>query len=270
MQKYTQTQLNEMTVNQRCLKSSHSLTYKLIKTDTIHNAIASHGFSLDKTTTIRPRKTENVGYTKHITRFNPSQDLISRLNLDVSEGIPQLIVINDHNAKSSLRLIIGYLRFVCNNGMVSYNALFERRIRHVGNVETRINSALTELVALFPQFCQHIAKFKSIQLDASQVSQFVTLAGQLMAPKAKLIKNTSLLDVVLRPEDSQNDLWSVLNRIQEKVVTRPIRLEYIIDQVDKSTNQLVEVNKVTRLKISEATKLKNNLALWQHAEKLAA
>ena len=268
--KYTQVQLNALTVNQRATRVT-SFKYRLIKSDEIYNALTSQGFELVKTITVKPRKSTNVGFTKHVSTFRPSQSMIETLGLDVSEGIPQLIVINDHSGKSSLRLIIGYLRFVCSNGLVSFNSLFERRVKHVGNVESRIETSIQELVAMFPQFCKHIETMKSIQLTDDQVNNFISYAGKERLPDAKSISNLNLVNLAKHQVDADNNLWSVFNRIQENLITSPVKLEYTIDVKNKVTGQVETINKSTfKKRNSPNSNVQLNRALWRYAETLAA
>ena len=47
-----------------------------------------------------------------------------------TDGAPELIIIDSHDGSKSLRLALGYIKFLCMNGCIAGDLIYNRRFRH--------------------------------------------------------------------------------------------------------------------------------------------
>jgi hypothetical protein len=111
---------------------------------------------------------------------------------------------------------------VCENGLVISTEQFnDVKMRHMGYTFEELQVQIKEMVELLPLTVESMNKMKSIQLSDEQA---VTLAKKSLSTRFTddQIKSFDIdLEKLLeptRPEDKGNDLWSVFNVIQEKIL----------------------------------------------------
>jgi hypothetical protein len=79
--------------------------YQPIATQGLIDALVSEGYQVNDTILTRPHKKEKQGFQKHMIR-------LSRPDLDFKiEGLrPELVIINSHDASTSLKIMLGVFR----------------------------------------------------------------------------------------------------------------------------------------------------------------
>jgi hypothetical protein len=82
------------------------------------------------------------------------------------------------------------------------------------DLQTKINEA----VSSFPGLVEKINKFQNVELDTKQVKEFAKKAAKIRFGDEVKIDVNELLTVE-RNEDAGDSLWTVFNRVQEKLVT---------------------------------------------------
>ena len=108
---------------------------------------------------------------------------------------------------------------VCSNGLVVADEQFgEMKIRHMGYDFEALQLLITEIVDKLPLTVESMNKFKNKQLSQEQKQKFALEALGLRFDTENKTFNVSEFLTPTRKEDEGNDLWSVFNLVQEKLV----------------------------------------------------
>lgn len=168
-------------------------------------------------------KEENQAYATHLIEF------VHRDNLGknaLAEEFPTIKIRNNHLATRSLKGDTGIYRKVCSNGLVmrvSEGNSF--RVVHHKNFSDEVVSQVINVFKNFYNVREKIETFKTIELDKSQKTDLSRLVavehfGQEIITLNDQ-KGNSLEKRILRPKrraDNKNDLWTILNVIQENII----------------------------------------------------
>lgn len=187
--------------------SSRSEKYKVVPTREIASRFKELGFVVDDYMEARVRKTDRIGYQKHMVRLsNPS--LVSAHG-DIKL---QLLVTNSHDGSTSFKMQLGFYRFVCSNGLIVGETFESVRLRHTGDIVEEIDEAIERIVAQTNRLDVLISKMKSKELSPLESARFIEEAIQI-----RNLKGLNELPI-LRPEDMGSDLFTLYNRVQEMLV----------------------------------------------------
>ena len=173
---------------------------------------------------VAARKKMTRGYQKHMIVFRHPDLMVE--GQDGDNVWPQIIMTNSHDGKNSFTFQAGMYRLVCSNGLVIADQEFgSMKIRHMGYDFDTLRETINEMVEKLPLTVESMNKFKNTELTKPQMYD---LARKALATRFKVQKNQKVdqvykinLDEFLSPvrkEDAGNDLWSVFNLVQEKVV----------------------------------------------------
>ena len=162
----------------------------------------------------RVRLADRRGFQKHLIRFQ-RKDIISK----VGEYAPEIALLNSHDRSSAYQIHAALFRFVCNNGLMVADTVFNHiSIRHSGHETAEVLKASFEMLAKVPELTEKVELFKARRLTETEATEFAKQALTLRyEDEAETpIKPLKLL-TAHRHEDQGNDLWSVFNRIQENL-----------------------------------------------------
>jgi hypothetical protein len=111
---------------------------------------------------------------------------------------------------------------VCENGLVVSTKEFENvKIRHMGYTFEELQAQIRAMVEQLPLTVDSMNKMKSVQLDEQTAIEFATRALATRFPEEEIQRITIDAKELLkptRPEDNGNDLWSIFNIVQEKLI----------------------------------------------------
>ena len=204
--------------------SEVSKHYTHIPTDRVIDDMEKLGWGVIDAKQVSARKKATKGFQKHMLVFRHPDLMVE--GKDGDDVWPQIIMTNSHDGKNSFTFQAGMYRFVCSNGLVIADQEFGKmKIRHMGYDFETLRGTIEEMVEKLPLTVESMNKFKQTELTKPQKYD---LARRAIATRFKLQKNQKVdqvykidLDEVLRPvrkEDAGDDLWSVFNLVQEKVV----------------------------------------------------
>ena len=202
-------------------KAKH-LTDKYIQTPTIRvvEDLMNLGWEVTKVQEVKSRK--YAGFQKHLIMFRHPDIMIKGANGD--DSCPQILLTNSHDGKAAFNFRVGIFRFVCSNGLVISDADFGvMSIRHMNYTFESLQAKVAEMISKLPGLVNKINLFKSKTLTDAQMADFATKAAALRTKK-----RVNIMDVLTptRKEDEGNDLWSVFNRVQEKVIDGDFKYGY--------------------------------------------
>lgn len=231
-----------------------SQKYHFIPTIDIVNEIRSHNWYPTAVQEASVMDTSKDGFQRHMVRFRHFDDLLTP-----QENAIEILLFNSHDRSSSFSVSAGIYRFVCANGLVLADSVFESyRIKHLGDQESDVQGAVERIIEVKPMLESKINDFGSIQLSTPEKLSFAKLATDVRFEKHLEVDPHALL-VPHRVEDEQDDLYTVLNVIQENL------LRGNITGVNKNTGRRFTSKAIKSI----AKDVEINKSLWSMAERIA-
>ena len=170
---------------------------------------------------VKARKNTTKGFQKHLLTFRNPDVVIN--GKDGDTVFPQILLTNSHDGKNAFTFTAGLFRLVCSNGLVIADQKFEDvKMRHMGYTFEDLQVQIKEMVERLPLTVESMNRMKAIELTTKQMKDLAqkSLTTRFTEDQLKVAKIN--LDEIINPvrdEDKGNDLWSVFNVIQEKIIT---------------------------------------------------
>lgn len=213
------------------------------------------------------QKSKDPDHTKH-------EVFLRHGDYPAFEGIyPEIRVVNSHNRLASFAFYVGLYRMVCSNGLIVADKVFEElHLRHIGY-------EFSDVLALVGTIVQNIkgiqnSVFQMQNRSISKADEF-TFALRAIAKRypeyvdeengwvnSLAIQNAIDMDEFLAPlrdEDKNNDVWTIYNKVQEKLMKGGFKRVGTKDNIAK----LVRPVKNIKLDIDL------NKSLWELAKSFA-
>lgn len=175
----------------------------------------------------RKSKGKSSIFSKHMVSFQNPEIMIKGKNSD--DAFPRIILTNSHDGLQSFRFSIGIFRLVCSNGLVIADEEFsDFRIRHKGYTFDELRAMVRETVDKLPEKIQVMNNMKArimtvdekekLALDAMLIRSGI-VPDSIQANEYEYDRDT-LIDILepKRKEDESQDLWTVFNVVQEKII----------------------------------------------------
>jgi hypothetical protein len=221
-------------------KYSHIPTFKIIED------MELLGWKVTDVKEVKARK--NAGFQKHLVIFrNPG---IAITGEDGDDVFPQILLTNSSDGKNAFTFRAGLFRLVCSNGLVISTQDFANlKIRHFGYKFEELQKTINTMVEKLPLTVESMNKFKQTQMAEEQIVEFAKQALTVRFGEEEIKRITVNYNEFIRPirtEDEGNDLWSVFNRVQEKVIEGDFTYGYATKirkaRRIKNFNQDIELN----------------------------
>jgi len=170
-------------------------------------------------------------YSRHMVRLaNPD---LGFMDLKSDKVKPQIILDNSHNGGSPAQVHMGLFRLVCTNGLViampgMYTSV---KLRHIGIDLDELKQLMNIVAEQYTTVGKHIGKMQQHTLNQDQREEFVIRAianrephvfikedGTIDTKKVTKIVNPAQIIQPLRGEDEREDLWTIFNVVQERLV----------------------------------------------------
>jgi len=192
--------------------------YAHIPTDRIIDDMQLLGWGVVDAKQVRARKGE--GFQKHLVVFRNNDIQIT--SEDGDNVFPQILLTNSHDGKNAFTFTAGLFRMVCENGLVVSSREFENmKIRHYGYSFEELQDTIKSMVEKLPLTVESLNKFRAVELSQEQALEFAKKALTTRFSEDELDNIQVDLEELLTPtrmEDKGNDLWSVYNVVQEKII----------------------------------------------------
>lgn len=205
-----------------------SSRYSFISTIELLDAFEKLGWSPHS---VKQMGKGNDNYSRHMIRLNNSE--LGFMDLRKDKVKPQVILDNSHDRTSNVMAHMGLFRLVCSNGLVvSMPGMYSSiKLRHIG-IDFKELKQLTEVIAnQYLTIGKHIGDMQNTKLLQDQMEEFVIKAIAFRDPGTYLhddgtinvdevttrVNPTRILDPI-RGEDTNEDLWTVFNVVQERLI----------------------------------------------------
>ena len=180
------------------------------------------------------------GFQQHYVRFQHFSDLINP-----NANVVELLLFNSHDRSMSFSISAGVYRYICSNGLIIADSVFEAyKIKHLGERENDVINAVANITAIKPKLLSKISKFESITLNQNEKESFLQSALPLRFENHLELDNPNELLTPLRAEDKNDDLYTVLNILQENFLSSKV------SGYNKETNRRFTSKQITSISIS--------------------
>ena len=187
--------------------------YHFIPTIDVVNEIKANNWYPVSVSEASVRDLDKDGYQQHLVRFRHFDDL-----LHPQDNAVELLLFNSHDRSKSFSISAGIYRFVCSNGLVIADSVFESyKIKHLGDRENDVALAVANITAIKPKLMRKIQTLESIELTQLEQESFARSSIPLRFDKHLQVDHTDLL-IPHRDEDAKDDLYTTLNVIQENLL----------------------------------------------------
>lgn len=199
-----------------------SSRYAFINSSKAIDILADYGFHATAAQQQKSRDKSKAPYAAHMLRFQNEA-------FSTGEGIPELLLLNSHNKRTSLGLGQGFFRYACSNNVVLATSGIFQRLRHNAATESAFENLVAEKAAGLPETMARIETMQGAEI--SNVSAF-SMAAEMCEARGWLasykqpavnLKAASYYDentigdllTVRRTEDKSRTVWNIFNRVQE-------------------------------------------------------
>ena len=229
--------------------------YHFIPTIDVINEIKKNNWHPVSVSEAKVRDEDKEGYQQHLVRFRHFDDLLAP-----QDNAVELLLFNSHDRSKSFSISAGIYRFVCSNGLVIADSVFESyKIKHLGDRENDVAMAVANITAIKPKLMAKVDTLSSIKLTEFEKESFARSSIPLRFSKNLQVDYQDLL-VPHREEDTPNDLYTVLNVIQENL------LRGNVSGTNKETGRRFTSKEITSI----SKDVEVNQSLWDIAERIAS
>ena len=195
------------------------------------------------------------GFQQHYVRFQHFSDLINP-----NDNVVELLLLNSHDRSKAFSISTGVYRYICSNGLIIADSVFDSyKIKHLGDKENDVIDAVNKITQIKPKLLDKISKFESITLNQNEKEAFLQSALPLRFEEHFELDNPTELLTPLRSEDKKDDLYKVLNILQENFLSSKV------SGYNKETKRRFTSKQITS--ISKDVEI--NKGLWEIAERIA-
>ena len=194
-----------------------SKRYSFIPTAQILTDLDALGWKVRSITNPKYKSETKMLHGKHLVRlFNP--------NINISSGGDvnhvEIALYNSSDGTSRFKMEVGVFRLCCANGLVIKSQdLGSINLRHSGYSFEALKESIDEMVDSLPNVVTKINTFSGRMLTKQEMLELANKAYNLRnsGREATTEELESILQV-RREADRGDNLWVVLNRVQESIV----------------------------------------------------
>ena len=163
----------------------------------------------------------------HIIAFqNPDVKIVKTLDNGETEvdAYPRIILTNSHDGFNAFKFMVGMFRLVCSNGLVCGEEMLNMSIRHINYNFEELRKIVANAIEQVPNIVNTMNQMRTI---IPTEEQKVALATEVLkirkgvAPEEVIEVDDNVIEDILTPvreEDKTQDLWTIFNICQEKMI----------------------------------------------------
>lgn len=202
--------------------------YTQANTATVIDDLAKLGWYPVQARQAREKKGSSGIRSFHMVAFqNP--DIKIHKTLENGEKVvdtyPRIILTNSHDGFNSFKFMVGLFRLVCSNGLVvCSDQMVNMSIRHVNYDFEELRRVVATAIEQVPGIVQTMNDMRKVTLTDEQKINLATEVVRIrkgIEDDQKFQLDAKTVESILEPvreEDKANDLWTVFNICQEKLI----------------------------------------------------
>lgn len=205
-----------------------SKKYVVATTKDVVEDLAKLGWMPVEAKQCRPRKGSSGIRSLHMIAFQNPDVRISKANDDGTETVdayPRIILTNSHDGFNSFKFMVGLFRLVCSNGLVvASDEMVNMSIRHINYDFEALRAVVGSAIKQVPNIVCTMNTMKNTVLDEESKKELAAEVVKIrkdIPEDGKLdISKEDIMDILMpkREEDKADDLWTVFNVCQEKLI----------------------------------------------------
>jgi hypothetical protein len=175
---------------------------------------------------------------------------------------PEIVVLDSHDGTTALSLVLGFIRNVCLNGMIAGDLFYNRKFQH--RAPDLMEQVMLELEDIDTHTKKLIQRITTMRNRSTDIGERIALADAVVRERWGEEKDASFvadmrqrLLTVRRREDTENDLYTIMNVIQENALRGG--MSYVT-----TNNRIASVRPISDVRRN----LNINQTLWNTAEQL--
>ena len=138
--------------------------YHFISTIDVIEEIRFHNWYPVNVNVANVRDIKKETFQQHCVRLRHFEDL-----LNPKDNAVELLLFNSHDRTKAFSISAGIFRFVCANGLVISDSVFETyKIKHLGVRDNDVANAVANITAIKPKLMEKINKLESIKLNQNE------------------------------------------------------------------------------------------------------
>lgn len=200
--------------------------YLFASTETIIDDMAKLGWDVVDCKQQRANKRSNIR-SFHLVAFQNKDVFITKTNADDTEAVdcfPRIILTNSHDGFSSFKFMVGFFRLVCQNGTILATEQFSHiSVRHINYTFNELREIVSKSIL---NVSDNIKVMNEMQMTILTKEQKRIIANEAMRirngedEKPINLSEDDLNEILtpIREEDKGDDLWTVFNLLQEKII----------------------------------------------------
>ena len=243
--------------------------YIQANTMTVVEDLAKLGWFPVQAKQCRNKKNSSGIRSFHLIAFQNPDVKITK-TLDNGEKIvdtyPRIILTNSHDGFNSFKFMVGLFRLVCSNGLVvCNNQMVDMSIRHINYDFEELRKIVASAIEQVPNIVNTMNDMRNIILTDEQktaIASEVVKIRKGFEDDDNYIVDAEVVEDILTPvraEDNGQDLWTIFNICQEKMIKGGFGFR-------GATNKLRKQRGITSIKKD----MDFNQRLWQTASQFLA
>ena len=238
--------------------------YVHANTMTVVEDLAKLGWFPVQAKQCRNKKNSSGIRSYHMIAFQNPDVKITK-TLDNGEKIvdtyPRIILTNSHDGFNSFKFMVGLFRLICSNGLVvCNNQMVDMSIRHINYDFEELRRIVESAIEQVPNIVNTMNDMRNVMLTDEQKTALATEVVKIrkgFEDDENYVVDAEVVEDILTPvrnEDKGNDLWTIFNICQEKMIKGGFGFR-------GATNKLRKQRGITSIKKD----MDFNQRLWQTA-----
>ena len=238
--------------------------YVHANTMTVVEDLAKLGWFPVQAKQCRNKKNSSGIRSFHMIAFQNPDVKITK-TLDNGEKIvdtyPRIILTNSHDGFNSFKFMVGLFRLICSNGLVvCNNQMVDMSIRHINYDFEELRKIVASAIEQVPDIVNTMNDMRNVMLTDEQKTALATEVVKIrkgIEDDENYVVDAEVVEDILTPvrnEDNGNDLWTIFNICQEKMIKGGFGFR-------GATNKLRKQRGITSIKKD----MDFNQRLWQTA-----
>ena len=182
---------------------------------------------------------------------------------EIVDSYPRIILTNSHDGFNSFKFMVGLFRLVCSNGLIlCSDEMVNMSIRHINYSFEALRTVVSSAIEQIPYIVNTMKTMKNTKLSEAEKKELATAVVKIRKDveddEKFSIDEATVMDILMpvREEDKGDDLWTVFNVCQEKMIKGGFQSTSKNDKVRKQ-------RKITSIKKD----VEYNQRLWEIATK---
>ena len=238
--------------------------YVHANTMTVVDDLAKLGWFPVQAKQCRNKKNSSGIRSFHMIAFQNPDVKITK-TLDNGEKIvdtyPRIILTNSHDGFNSFKFMVGLFRLICSNGLVVCSSqMVDMSIRHINYDFEELRKIVASAIEQVPSIVNTMNDMRNVMLTDEQKTALATEVVKIrkgVEDDENYVVDAEVVEDILTPvrnEDKGNDLWTIFNICQEKMIKGGFGFR-------GATNKLRKQRGITSIKKD----MDFNQRLWQTA-----